>query len=105
MQERVDAIERWCLDELNRLAQADDGNRPARAYLLNSLAWCQATYPSVAMRDGAKAVENAQKACALTERSIANYIRHACRRLCGGRRLRRGCQRGEGSGRIGRKPG
>jgi tetratricopeptide (TPR) repeat protein len=74
MQERSDALERWCLDELDRLAQADDGNRSAQAYILNWLAWCQATYPSAAIRDGAKAIENAKKACELSKRTVPNYI-------------------------------
>jgi tetratricopeptide (TPR) repeat protein len=74
MQERADPMERWCQDELDRLAQADDGNRVARAHILNALAWLQATYPSAAIRDGAKAIDNAKKACELTDRSNANFI-------------------------------
>ncbi|MHC4521476.1 MAG: tetratricopeptide repeat protein, partial [Planctomycetota bacterium] len=74
MQERGDTTERWCLDELDRLAQADDGNRSARAHILNALAWLQATYPSAAVRDGAKAIENAKKACELSDRSNPNFI-------------------------------
>jgi Tfp pilus assembly protein PilF len=38
------------------------------------LAWLQATYPSAAVRDGAKAIENAKKACELSDRSNPNFI-------------------------------
>jgi hypothetical protein len=74
MQEQGDAIEHWCLEELSRLAQADNGNRSARAYILNALAWRQATYPSAAIRDGAKALENAREACELSDRNEPGYI-------------------------------
>jgi len=74
MQEQGEELERWCLEELDRLAQADDDNRSAQAHILNALAWRQATYPSAAIRNGAKAVENASKACALTDHSNRGYI-------------------------------
>jgi tetratricopeptide (TPR) repeat protein len=74
MQEKGEALEQWCRAELDRLAQSDDGNRSLRAGVLNALAWYQATYPSAAIRDGTKAVENAGKACELTDRNVPNYI-------------------------------
>jgi serine/threonine protein kinase len=74
MQERGEALERWYLEELNRLTQSSDDNRSLRASILNAVAWYQATYPSVAIRDGAKAIENARKACELTDRNVPNYI-------------------------------
>jgi tetratricopeptide (TPR) repeat protein len=74
MQEQGAELDRWCRDELDRLAQADDGNRSAMAAIFNMLAWYQATYPSPAIRKGAKALENATKACELSDRSVVNYI-------------------------------
>jgi tetratricopeptide (TPR) repeat protein len=74
MQERGEALEHWCREELNRLAQSDDDNRHLQASILNGMAWYQATYPSAMIRDGAKAVENATKACELTDHNVANYI-------------------------------
>jgi eukaryotic-like serine/threonine-protein kinase len=74
MQERGEALEHWCLEELNRLAQSNDGNRSLRASILNTVAWYQATYPSAAIRDGGKAIENARKACELTDRDVPNHI-------------------------------
>ena len=74
MQEKGEALERWTVEELNRLAQSGDANRSLRAHILNGVAWFQATYPSAAIRDGAKAIENARKACELTDRDVPNYI-------------------------------
>ena len=74
IQERGEALERWYLHELDRLAQSGDANRFLRASVLNSVAWYQATYPSPAIRDGAKAMANARKACDLTDRNVPNHI-------------------------------
>jgi tetratricopeptide (TPR) repeat protein len=63
MWEKADKLEGLCLNELDRLAQANDSNRYRRASILNILAWWQATYPSAEIRNGAKAIENAKKAC------------------------------------------
>jgi tetratricopeptide (TPR) repeat protein len=66
MWEKADKLEGWCSKELDRLAQANDSNRYRRASILNTLAWWQATYPSAEIRNGAKAIENAKKACEMT---------------------------------------
>jgi len=41
---------------------------------VNSLAWLQATCPIAEFRDGAKAVENATKACELTDWKNFSYV-------------------------------
>jgi len=64
--EKADKLEGWCSKELDRLAQANDSNLYRRASILNALAWWQATYPSAEIRNGAKAIENAKKACEMT---------------------------------------
>jgi tetratricopeptide (TPR) repeat protein len=66
MWEKADKLEGLCSKELDRLARANDSNRYRRASILNALAWWQATYPSAKIRNGAKAIENAKKACEMT---------------------------------------
>jgi tetratricopeptide (TPR) repeat protein len=74
MQERDEAFEHWCREELNRLAQSDDDNRHLQASILNGMAWYQATYPSAMIRNGTEAVKNATKAYELTDRNVASYV-------------------------------
>lgn len=74
MQEQGDELERWCREEMARLAGSDDSNRRLRAGILNTMAWYQATYPSEVIRDGAKAIENARKACEMTDYSVGSYV-------------------------------
>ena len=57
-----------------RLAGSDDSNRRLRAGILNSMAWYQATYPSDVIRDSAKAIENARKACEMTDNGVSSYL-------------------------------
>ncbi|UCG58184.1 MAG: tetratricopeptide repeat protein [Phycisphaerales bacterium] len=66
MQEQADKLHAWYFTEQERLAQAPGGDRYPMARILNNIAWCQATYPSAAILDGAGAVENARKACELS---------------------------------------
>ena len=47
---------------------------PDRALAFNYLAWLRATCPTAEFRDGAKAVEQATKACELTNFKKANYV-------------------------------
>jgi tetratricopeptide (TPR) repeat protein len=49
------------------LVEAGEKLTTELALCLNSLAWLQATCPEEAFRNGAKAVENATRACELTE--------------------------------------
>ncbi len=42
--------------------------------LLNELAWLFATHPDAALRDGARAVQLSERACALTERKQAAFL-------------------------------
>ena len=72
--ERADKLQDWCSQELQWLAQANDGGDSSMAAILNDLAWLQATYPSAAIRDGAKAIENARKACELSGWNRATFI-------------------------------
>jgi serine/threonine protein kinase/tetratricopeptide (TPR) repeat protein len=74
MQEQSDKLQDWCSQELQRLAQVGDGDDSSMAIILNHLAWLQATYPSDTIRDSAKAIENARKACDLTGWNKANFI-------------------------------
>ncbi|UCG59465.1 MAG: tetratricopeptide repeat protein [Phycisphaerales bacterium] len=74
MQERAGELNAWCSAELQRLAQVDDGDHSLTADILGSLAWRQATYPSATIRDGAKAVQNATKACELSGWNTAGHI-------------------------------
>jgi len=74
MQEQAEELEKWCREEMARLAGSDDSNRRLRAGILNSLAWYQSTYPSDAIRDSAKAIDNARQACEMTEYGVSSYI-------------------------------
>jgi tetratricopeptide (TPR) repeat protein len=47
---------------------------PDRALAFNDLAWLQAACPTAQFRDGAKAIENATKACELTNFKKAHYV-------------------------------
>jgi len=74
MQEQGDELQRWCREEMARLAGSDDSNRHLRASILNNIAWYQATYPSDVIRDSAKAIENARKACEMTDYTVGSYV-------------------------------
>jgi hypothetical protein len=65
------------------LAKAPDGlqrlrdiaaNAPDSPRMLDELAWFLATYPESNVRDGAEAVRLAERACALTDRSIPGLL-------------------------------
>jgi tetratricopeptide (TPR) repeat protein len=58
------------LDELNEGLSTAPENRA----ILNLRAWILATCPEAAYRDGARAIEDASRACELTEHKDANYI-------------------------------
>jgi len=73
MQERADELDAWCSQERERLARVGTGDGSLAAFILNGLAWRQATYPSAAIRDGTKAVENARQACELSDWSVAAH--------------------------------
>ncbi|HUU19879.1 MAG TPA: protein kinase [Sedimentisphaerales bacterium] len=47
---------------------------PGYALAFNALAWLRATCPTAEFRDGAKAIENATKACELTDWKKAGYV-------------------------------
>jgi serine/threonine protein kinase/tetratricopeptide (TPR) repeat protein len=74
IQERADKLQAWCSAELERLSQAPRRDARAMASIHALLAWRQATYPSAAIRDGAKAIENATKACELTDWNDGAYL-------------------------------
>ncbi|UCC98001.1 MAG: tetratricopeptide repeat protein, partial [Phycisphaerales bacterium] len=74
MQERADKLMAWCSAELQRLDRAGDVKPYLKALILNQLAWLQATYPSATIRDGAKAIENAKKACRLSGLNRATLV-------------------------------
>jgi tetratricopeptide (TPR) repeat protein len=56
-------------DGLQRLREIA-ANAPDSPRMLNELAWLLATYPDAKSRDGAEAVQLAERACALTDRRI-----------------------------------
>ncbi len=74
MQERADRLQAWCSAELERLSQAPRRDTRAMASIHATLAWRQATYPSAAIRNSVKAIENATKACELTDWSDGSCI-------------------------------
>ncbi|OWK39440.1 tetratricopeptide repeat protein [Fimbriiglobus ruber] len=47
---------------------------PMNAYSLNKVAWLRATCPNAKYRDGKRAVEDAKRACALTEWKFLGYV-------------------------------
>jgi hypothetical protein len=55
--------------------------------LLNQLAWLFATHPDAARRDGPRAVQLSERACALTERKQAAFLTTGCGRLRRGRKI------------------
>ncbi|MHC4116673.1 MAG: serine/threonine protein kinase [Planctomycetota bacterium] len=72
--DRADRLNAWCSEEVARLAQVDGGDVFSMASILNRLAWLQATYPSDAIRDGTRAIENAKEACKLSSSSRATFV-------------------------------
>ncbi len=58
------------VDDLQAAVKIDPDNSAA----LNRLAWIQATCPRASVRNGAQAVENAKKACHLTESRNPAYL-------------------------------
>jgi phosphatidylglycerol---prolipoprotein diacylglyceryl transferase len=58
------------VDDLHAALKIDPDNSAA----LNRVAWIQATSPRASMRNGAEAVENAKKACHLTESRNPEYL-------------------------------
>ena len=50
---------------------------PESPPLLNELAWMFATHPDAALRDGARAVQLSERACALTERKQPAFLASA----------------------------
>jgi tetratricopeptide (TPR) repeat protein len=58
------------LVDYNKAIELDPGNSDA----YNSLAWLLATCPRATVRNGARAIENARKACELTGWKEGNYI-------------------------------
>ena len=72
-------IERLETLEIKRQVLGEEHSDTVRAlnslaYTLNNLAWLQATSPRAELRDGAKAIDNATKACELTEWKKAIYV-------------------------------
>jgi tetratricopeptide (TPR) repeat protein/tRNA A-37 threonylcarbamoyl transferase component Bud32 len=63
MQGQASKLDAWCFAELQRLGSADNVDHSSMARILAQSAWLQATYPSAAIRDGVKAIENATNAC------------------------------------------
>jgi tetratricopeptide (TPR) repeat protein len=57
-------------DGLQQLRDIAD-NAPDSPRMLDELAWLLATHPDPKLRDGARAVELAERACALTERRFS----------------------------------
>jgi len=57
-------------DDFQKAIQLDSGD----AYACNNLAWLLATCPNAAFRDGRKAVEFANKACALTQWKNPSWV-------------------------------
>jgi tetratricopeptide (TPR) repeat protein len=66
MQGQSDALKVWCSNEIERLGGISGNNRNAVALRLCMLARIQATYPSIAIRNGSEAIKNAKQACELT---------------------------------------
>ena len=61
---------RFAAQGLNAHSQLEAvaSSAPDSAPLLNELAWLFATHPDAALRDGRRAVQLSERACALTER-------------------------------------
>jgi len=53
---------------------AISASAPEAPILLNELAWIFATHPDAAVRNGAEAVRQSEKACALTTRTRPEYL-------------------------------
>jgi serine/threonine protein kinase len=69
MQEKSEELKTWSSRQSDEL---DD--KMAKAYLWNALAWLQATYPSSVIRDANAALENARRACVLSDWQSASCI-------------------------------
>jgi tetratricopeptide (TPR) repeat protein len=62
MQGQGGKLQRWCQQEIESLEAQSGDHRLTMAWTWGCLGWLQATYPSSAIRNGDKAVENAMKA-------------------------------------------
>jgi serine/threonine protein kinase/tetratricopeptide (TPR) repeat protein len=62
------------IQECQRLRRDRDPNDPAIALPLHGLAWLQATYPLDELRNGTEAINNATRACVLTNWEEGSYI-------------------------------
>jgi tetratricopeptide (TPR) repeat protein len=60
-------------EELQRLRDIAE-NAPDSPRMLDELAWLLATYPEANVRDGAKAVRLAERACELTNRRVPAFL-------------------------------
>jgi len=74
IQGRYQEAMRLFIQECERLRLDRDINDPAIALPLHGLAWLQATYPLSELRNGAEAVNNATRACELTNWEEGSYI-------------------------------
>jgi tetratricopeptide (TPR) repeat protein len=72
LQENFDDVDAVFLEVLRVSSRRILG--PKDPLMLNSIAWLQATCPGAEFRDGAKAVENAVKACELTNWKNAGFL-------------------------------
>jgi tetratricopeptide (TPR) repeat protein len=74
MSGQYDELEALFLELFERQRTALDEGDAALAGPLNGHAWCQATYPVAELRNGPEAIENATKACELTDWQIPAYV-------------------------------
>jgi serine/threonine protein kinase len=74
MQEDADKLEKWCQQQIESLEGKSGDHRLTLACVWGGLAWLQATYPSSAIRNGDKAIENATKTCELIELQSSSVI-------------------------------
>lgn len=68
MQGRSDELRNWCSEEIKRLGSQLGNNRNAVVSIYTMLARIQSSYPDPRIRSGSEAMENATRACELTNR-------------------------------------
>jgi tetratricopeptide (TPR) repeat protein len=74
IQGRYQEAKELFIKECERLRREGGPDNPAMALPLHGLAWLQATYPLAEVRNGTEAIQNATKACELTDWKDSSYI-------------------------------
>ncbi|MCP4260067.1 MAG: serine/threonine protein kinase [Planctomycetes bacterium] len=74
MQGQFEKVKIWAENEIESLRKEGGENHHALAFIYNMLGQIQAVYPASDIRDGDEAVDNARRACELTNWTDANLI-------------------------------